>query len=97
MNSGNQKSTFLRLITVIGFTCVVISWIGFFVSQIIWFFNASKGRSFDHVIGFPIYCAWLTNLICGFLLLKWRKKTGLILMAFGIVFLILTEVLFPEL
>ena len=91
----NLSPAWMRLATLVGITCVVISWAGYISLVIIWHKNASQGRFYDHVIAPTALLALLVTFICGILLFR-RRKIGRILVALAIGLFILM-LLSPEL
>jgi hypothetical protein len=93
-NPTRSKLTWMRLATIIGITCVVISWAGYISCVIVWHINGSNGRFYSHVVGPAMLLAFLISIICGIFLR--RRKIGIILIVLGIIFFIL-QLLTPEL
>ncbi|HVU26672.1 MAG TPA: hypothetical protein VHG71_02925 [Verrucomicrobiae bacterium] len=96
MNSGNPKSTWIRIVIAAGVMCAAISSCSYIFLIIVWRMNGSWGRFYDRTVGPITLATMLATLICGIILLKHSKRLAKILITIGIVVLIL-GLLTPEL
>jgi hypothetical protein len=96
MNPTNSKPIWIRITTAAGITCAAISLCSYIFLMIIWRINGSWGRLGDRTIGLTILETMFGTLVCGIILLKYRKKLAKILITIGIIVLIL-GLLTPEL
>jgi hypothetical protein len=89
VNSTNPKLNWVHLTSVLGILFAVIALCGFAIMLMNWGdLRIRPPYDWVGVVGQFTAVAWLGELICGIIVLKYRKIIGRILIALGIILFI---------